>query len=107
MLCADGGVDWVGMVSNQGLAVALVVAFMFGFWRVVQVGAPLVRQFVESTVDLHTSLKETTIRQTALMDDIATKLADHGGKLSDIKNQLASNRCLAAEMNGSASGIHR
>ena len=44
--------------------------------------APRVSNIIASTIDLHTSIKETNIKQTALIDSIR---ADHGDKLSDIK----------------------
>lgn len=84
MLLAD--VDWMTMLSDKGLAVGIVVAGMLGLWRVIAFGAPLIRDAISSTLSLHECLKETSIKQTALMDD-------HSDKLSAIREALQSNRC--------------
>lgn len=88
--------DWLALLSDKGLAVTIVLAVMFAMWRGVQFAAPLAKNFVESTVSLHNSLKETSIKQTALMDDHSSRLEDHSDKLSDIRLALTSNRCLMA-----------
>jgi len=59
-----------------GVGSALAIAFRFC--------APLLKDFVASTVDLHESLKETTARQTATLEN-------HGVKLDKIDEKL--NRC--------------
>lgn len=97
MLYAAEGFDWVSILSDKGLAVLIVVAGMLGLWRVIAFCAPLIRDAISSTLSLHETLKETSIKQTALMDDHSTKLAEHGEKLSDIRLVLTSNRCQMAE----------
>lgn len=93
MLYAAEGFDWVSILSDKGLAVLIVVAGMLGLWRVIAFCAPLIRDAISSTLSLHETLKETSIKQTALMDDHSNKLADHSDKLSDIRIALNSNRC--------------
>lgn len=92
MLIAEG-VDWVAVLSDKGLAVAIVVFGLLGLWRLVSFGAPLIRDAIASTLSLHETLKETSIKQTALMDDHSEKLGEHSEKLSAIRAALQSNRC--------------
>ncbi len=73
MLFAEG-VDWVSILSDKGLAVAIVVAGMFALWKAITFTAPLAKDFVESTVELNSSLKETSIKQTDLMKNHSIEL---------------------------------
>lgn len=68
------------------LLLLLLVAIGVFVWSAFRFLAPLFRDFVSSTVELHTSLKETTQRQTDLLDD-------HKGKLSAIRLAIETNKC--------------
>lgn len=54
--------------------------------------APLLRDIATSTVELHTSLKETNLKLAVTLDQVTN---DHGSKLSDIKEAVNANRCPA------------
>lgn len=69
-----------GLIGYLLVAVLLViVAFLAAAFKFF---APLVTKAVISTVDLHTSIKETNIRLAVTLDKVTD---DHGDKLSDIK----------------------
>lgn len=66
-----------------GVGSALAIAFRFC--------APLLKDFVASTVDLHESLKETTAKQTATLENHGVKLDKIDAKLERcpvVTNQL-------------------
>lgn len=69
-----------GLIGYLLVAVFLVAVIFTG--AILKFFAPRVSNIIASTIDLHTSIKETNIKQTALIDSIR---ADHGEKLSDIK----------------------
>lgn len=66
-----------------GILLVLVLVACGGFLVMVcRFLAPLLRDAIASTVDLHTSIKETNLTLTVTLDKITD---DHGSKLSDIK----------------------
>lgn len=72
------------------LLVAVLIVIVMFTAAVLRFCAPRVSNFVESTVALHTSLKETNIKTTALLDSIKQ---DHGSKLSGIEDLIQKSQC--------------
>lgn len=82
-----------GLIGYLLVAVLIVIVLFTG--AVLKFCAPRVSNFVESTVSLHTSLKETNIKTTALLDSIKQ---DHGSKLSGIEDLIQMSQCKYTHM---------
>ncbi len=84
-------IDSAGAYGLVGyLLIATLIVIVMATAAAARFFAPLIRSFVASTVDLHTSLKENGIKQTAMLDSISS---DHGSKLDNIQSQLGSFHC--------------
>ena len=71
-----------------GVLLVLVLAAIGTFVMLVfRFTAPLLRDLVASTCELHTSIKDTNLRLSITLDQV-TK--DHGDKLTDIRDLLTS-----------------
>lgn len=68
------------------LLVLVLLAIGLFIWRAFAVGVAMLKDAVASTVDLHTSIKETNLKLTVTLDKVTD---DHGDKLSDIRTAVA------------------
>ena len=80
---ADQAIDASG---QYGLIGILLVMMIVGVGSAAGIAfrfcAPLLKDFVSSTVDLHESLKETTAKQTATLENHSVKLDKIDEKLT-------------------------
>lgn len=82
---ADKAIDASGQYGLIGiLLVMMIVGVGSALGIAFRFCAPLLKDFVASTVDLHESLKDTTAKQTATLEN-------HSVKLDKIDEKL--NRC--------------
>lgn len=80
--------QFYGLVGYLLIGVLLAVAVGLGVTA--RFLAPLIRDAFKSTIDLHTSLKETNLRQTLTLESLTR---DHGAKLSDIQEAVTAFHC--------------
>lgn len=79
-----GEVDWLSMVERLGLPTAIVVAMIFGVWRVCSFLAPKVADLFKAQQSLVETLDSQIPRQTQILDQHGNILGQHGEILKQI-----------------------
>lgn len=80
--------DWVQIVNTMGFPIALCSALLYGFYRCGIFLGPLIKDFVAAQMDLVASLKETTSKQTGILETHGEKLNEHGVKIDAIHRKV-------------------
>lgn len=80
--------DWIQIVNTVGFPITLCGALLYGFYRCGIFLGPLVKDFVAAQMDLIQSLKETTSKQTGILETHSATLNDHGHKLEEIHRKV-------------------
>lgn len=80
--------DWVQIVNSVGFPVSLCGALLYAFYRIGVFLGPLIKDFVAAQMDLIASLKETTAKQTGILETHGDKLNEHGVKIDAIHRKV-------------------
>lgn len=82
--------DWIQIVNSVGFPIALSGALLYGFYRCGIFLGPLIKDFVAAQMDLIASLKETTAKQTGILETHSDVLRDHGQKIDAIHRKVVN-----------------
>lgn len=80
--------DWVQIVNSVGFPISLCGALLYAFYRMGTFLGPLIKDFVAAQMDLIVSLKETTSKQTGILETHGEKLNEHGVKIDAIHRKV-------------------
>lgn len=80
--------DWIQIVNSVGFPISLCGVLLYAFYRCGIFLGPLMKDFVAAQMDLIASLKETTAKQTGILETHSEQLHDHGQKIDAIHRKV-------------------